>query len=76
MAHRFPASAFSDACPLPLVLQVVPGATVPTDGNLVWGASSINEAMITGESLPVNKAPGDEVSCAAAAVIMCMRIAA
>jgi Cu2+-exporting ATPase len=38
-----------------------PGARVPADGTVVEGESSVNEAMITGESRPVPKAPGAEV---------------
>jgi len=37
------------------VVKVLPGATVPADGVVVQGASSINEAMITGEAVPVAK---------------------
>jgi len=40
---------------------VRPGASVPADGEVVEGESSVNQAMITGESKPVEKAPGDEV---------------
>ncbi len=38
-----------------------PGAKVPVDGAIVEGESSFNEAMLTGESLPVSKKPGDVV---------------
>ncbi len=43
------------------VLRVRAGAKVPTDGRIVAGSSSIDEAMITGESLPVAKGEGDTV---------------
>ena len=38
-----------------------PGDKVPLDGVVVAGHSDVNEAPLTGESLPVDKAPGDEV---------------
>lgn len=38
-----------------------PGASVPADGEVVEGKSDVNEAMITGESQPVKKQPGDSV---------------
>ncbi|MFB6353437.1 MAG: heavy metal translocating P-type ATPase [Halobacteriales archaeon] len=43
------------------VVLVRPGASVPADGEVVEGDSSVDESMITGESRPVGKAPGDEV---------------
>lgn len=43
-------------------LRVVPGDSVPVDGVLIQGHSSVDESMITGESLPVEKGTGDKVS--------------
>ena len=43
------------------VVLVRPGASVPADGEVAAGASDVNEAMITGESLPVKKQTGDRV---------------
>ena len=44
------------------VLRVLPGETVPVDGVILSGRTSINQAVMTGESLPVDKEAGDEVS--------------
>jgi cation-transporting ATPase V len=44
------------------LLRVRPGEKVPTDGEVVDGASAIDESMLTGESVPVEKAPGDPVT--------------
>src|SRR6266581_1551765 len=43
------------------IFIVRPGSGVPVDGNVIEGVSGIDEAMLTGESLPVGKAPGDKV---------------
>jgi Cu+-exporting ATPase len=43
------------------VMVIRPGEKVPTDGLIVEGDSAIDESMATGESMPVNKHPGDEV---------------
>src|SRR5207244_454019 len=37
------------------------GDKVPVDGTIQWGTASLNEAMITGESIPVNKTVGEHV---------------
>ena len=43
-------------------LRVRPGERVPVDGVVAEGTSAIDESMITGESLPVDKAPGNQVT--------------
>jgi Cu+-exporting ATPase len=43
------------------VVVVKPGEKIPVDGEIIEGTSSIDESMVTGESLPVTKATGDEV---------------
>jgi len=44
------------------VIRVLPGETVPVDGVIISGQTSVNQAVMTGESLPVDKTVGDEVS--------------
>lgn len=44
------------------ILRVLPGETIPVDGIILSGQTSINQAVMTGESLPVDKAAGDNVS--------------
>ena len=44
------------------LLRVLPGETVPVDGVITSGQTSINQAVMTGESLPVDKGVGDDVS--------------
>jgi Cu+-exporting ATPase len=41
------------------LLRVLPGEKVPTDGVLVEGSTAVDEALVTGESIPVEKVPGD-----------------
>ncbi|MFB6094513.1 MAG: heavy metal translocating P-type ATPase [Halanaeroarchaeum sp.] len=43
------------------LLKVRPGEKIPTDGEVVDGQSAVDESMVTGESVPVEKEPGDEV---------------
>ena len=43
------------------VMLVAPGEKLPTDGLVLDGISSVDESMLTGESVPVDKAPGDGV---------------
>ena len=43
-------------------LQVLPGDQIPVDGEVVAGQTTVDESMLTGESLPVLKQPGDRVT--------------
>lgn len=44
------------------IIRVLPGETVPVDGVIISGQTSVNQAVMTGESLPVDKTVGDVVS--------------
>ena len=46
------------------IFVVRPGENIPVDGVIIEGTSAINEAALTGESIPVDKTPGDSVSAA------------
>ena len=46
------------------VFVVRPGQSIPVDGVVIEGSSAVNEAALTGESIPVDKDPGDRVSAA------------
>src|SRR3546814_430720 len=58
----------SDVCSSDLLvragdrLRVKPGEAVPVDGSIVEGRSALDESMLTGEPLPVEKGPGDPVT--------------
>ena len=43
------------------LVQVKPGAKIPTDGVITAGTTTVNEAMVTGESMPITKQVGDSV---------------
>ena len=45
------------------ILRVLPGEAVPVDGEIVAGDTSVDQSVITGESLPVDKSVGDDVYC-------------
>lgn len=43
------------------ILRILPGETIPVDGIIVSGETSVDQSVMTGESLPVDKAEGDKV---------------
>ncbi|MCI7100258.1 MAG: cation-translocating P-type ATPase [Lachnospiraceae bacterium] len=45
------------------LLRILPGETVPVDGVIVSGETSVDQSVMTGESLPVDKSVGEEVFC-------------
>ena len=45
--------------------MIRPGQSIPVDGVIVEGRTSVDESALTGESLPVDKGPGDRVTAAA-----------
>ncbi len=45
------------------ILRILPGESIPVDGEIVSGTTSVDQAVITGESLPVDKEVGDSVFC-------------
>jgi heavy metal translocating P-type ATPase len=44
-------------------LRILPGESVPVDGEIISGTSSLDQSIMTGESLPIDKEAGDEVFC-------------
>ena len=44
-------------------LRILPGETIPVDGTIIHGETSVDQSIMTGESLPVDKNVGDEVFC-------------
>ena len=65
-AHRLRADGTIEDVPVADLVAgdrvlIKPGEKVPTDGDIVEGRSSVNEAMLTGESAPVEKGEGDSV---------------
>ena len=45
------------------ILRILPGESVPVDGEIIKGSSSLDQSIMTGESLPIDKEMGDEVFC-------------
>lgn len=45
------------------ILRILPGETLPVDGTIIRGDTSVDQSIMTGESLPVDKTTGDDVFC-------------
>ena len=45
------------------LLRILPGETIPVDGTILSGETSVDQSIMTGESLPVDKSAGEEVFC-------------
>ena len=45
------------------ILRILPGETIPVDGAIINGETSVDQSVMTGESLPVDKGVGEEVFC-------------
>ena len=45
------------------ILRILPGETIPVDGIIISGETSVDQSIMTGESLPVDKGMGEEVYC-------------
>lgn len=45
------------------ILRILPGETIPVDGVIITGETSVDQSIMTGESLPVDKTVGDDVFC-------------
>ncbi len=68
-AHRVTADGGTETVPAAELrpgdrFRVLPGESLPTDGVILEGESSLDEAAVTGESIPVDKGPGDKVFAA------------
>ncbi|HXG05185.1 MAG TPA: heavy metal translocating P-type ATPase [Candidatus Binatia bacterium] len=69
-AHRLRPDGATEDVPVTALVKgdrvlVKPGEKIPTDGRIVGGRTTVNEAMLTGESRPVEKGEGDRVIAAA-----------
>jgi heavy metal translocating P-type ATPase len=51
-----------DSVQVDWTLKVLPGEKIPVDGRVLEGAAAVDESMLTGESVPVEKGPGDRVA--------------
>lgn len=45
------------------ILRILPGETIPVDGKIISGETSVDQSIMTGESLPIDKGRGEEVFC-------------